>query len=97
MDRSAIDRVRRFNRVVTQRVGALYDRYLARERSLGEARVLWEIGSEPGGCEVRQLRSRLGLDSGYVSRLLGSLEASSSFQISSLLPCDHDSNWTPAT
>lgn len=64
--------VRRFNRVVTQRVGALQDRFLARDRSLGEARMLWEIGE---GCEVRALRERLGLDSGYASRLLRSLEA----------------------
>ena len=69
----AIGRVRSFNRVVTQRVGALNDHYLARDRPLGEARVLWEIGRD--GCEVRRLRSRLGLDSGYVSRLLRSLEA----------------------
>src|SRR5215472_16199121 len=65
--------VRRFNRVVTERVGALNDRFLGRPRPLGEARLLWEIGSD--GCEVRRLRSRLGLDSGYVSRLLRSLEA----------------------
>jgi DNA-binding MarR family transcriptional regulator/GNAT superfamily N-acetyltransferase len=68
-----IDRVRAFNRTVTQRVGALDDHYLARDRPLGEARVLWEIGEE--ACEVRVLRSRLGLDSGYLSRLLRSLEA----------------------
>ena len=67
--------VRRFNRVVTQRVGApLDDRFLARDRPLGEARLLWEIGEH--GCEVRMLRSRLGLDSGYLSRLLRSLEDS---------------------
>jgi DNA-binding MarR family transcriptional regulator/GNAT superfamily N-acetyltransferase len=65
--------VRSFNRLVTQRVGALNDHYLARGRSLGEARLLWEIG--PDGCDVRLLRSRLGLDSGYLSRLLRSLEA----------------------
>jgi DNA-binding MarR family transcriptional regulator/GNAT superfamily N-acetyltransferase len=35
--------------------------------------VLWEIGSD--GCDVRRLRSRLDLDSGYLSRLLRSLEA----------------------
>jgi DNA-binding MarR family transcriptional regulator/predicted N-acetyltransferase YhbS len=58
---------------VTERVGALNDRYLARDRPLGEARLLWEIG--PDGCDVRLLRSRLGLDSGYVSRLLRSLES----------------------
>src|SRR3954470_17984950 len=66
-----IDQVRRFNRVVTQRVGALDDHYLARDRSLGESRVLWEIRD---GCDVRTLRARLDLDSGYLSRLLRSLE-----------------------
>jgi DNA-binding MarR family transcriptional regulator/GNAT superfamily N-acetyltransferase len=34
--------------------------------------LLWEIGEQ--GAEVRELRRRLGLDSGYVSRLLRSLE-----------------------
>src|ERR671918_381458 len=73
MDEAMVSQVRRFNRVVTQRVGALDDRYLARDRPLGEARVLWEIGDD--GSDVRSLRSRLGLDSGYLSRLLRSLEA----------------------
>src|SRR5260370_33834068 len=68
-----ISEVRRFNRTVTQRVGALNDRFLARDRSLGEARLLWEIGAE--GRDVRSLRAQLELDSGYVSRLLRSLEA----------------------
>ena len=68
-----VAQVRRFNRVVTQRVGALDDHYLARDRPLGEARLLWEIGEQ--GCDVRLLRSRLQLDSGYVSRLLRSLES----------------------
>jgi DNA-binding MarR family transcriptional regulator/GNAT superfamily N-acetyltransferase len=68
-----VEQVRRFNRTVTQRVGALDDHYLARDRSLGEARVLWEIG--PDGCEVRALRARLGLDSGHASRILRALEA----------------------
>jgi DNA-binding MarR family transcriptional regulator len=68
----AVAQVRSFNRLVTERVGALNDRYLSRARPLGEARVLWEIGAE--GCEIRTLRARLGLDSGYLSRLLRSLE-----------------------
>jgi DNA-binding MarR family transcriptional regulator/GNAT superfamily N-acetyltransferase len=68
-----IAQVRRFNRVVTQRVGALNDEYLSRNRTLGASRVLWEIGIE--GCEVRSLRSRLGLDSGQASRLLRALES----------------------
>ena len=55
---ASVEQVRRFNRVVTERVGALNDRFLGRSRPLGEARLLWEIGL--GGCEVRLLRSRLG-------------------------------------
>jgi DNA-binding MarR family transcriptional regulator/GNAT superfamily N-acetyltransferase len=67
-----IGRVRKFNRTVTQRVGALDDAFLSRDRPLGQARLLWEIGAE--GCDVRRLRARLDLDSGYLSRLLRSLE-----------------------
>ena len=73
MDTASIEQVRRFNRTVTQRVGALSDSFLARDRPLGEARMLWEIGRD--GCEVRTLRNRLDLDSGHASRLLRSLEA----------------------
>jgi DNA-binding MarR family transcriptional regulator/N-acetylglutamate synthase-like GNAT family acetyltransferase len=69
---AAVSQVRSFNRLITQRVGALNYRYLARDRPLGEARLLWEIGVD--GCDVRRLRSRLDLDSGYLSRLLRSLE-----------------------
>ena len=73
MLRGQLDEVRRFNREVTQRAGALNDRFLARDRPLGEARVLWEVGED--GCEVRVLRHRLELDSGHVSRMLRALEA----------------------
>lgn len=69
----ALARVRQFNRTVTERIGALNDRFLSRDRPLGEARVLWEIGAE--GRRVRSLRERLDLDSGYLSRLLRSLES----------------------
>jgi DNA-binding MarR family transcriptional regulator/GNAT superfamily N-acetyltransferase len=72
MDEAMIAQVRRFNRVVTQQVGALNDRFLARDRPLGESRLLWEVGD---GRDVRSLRTALDLDSGYVSRLLRSLEA----------------------
>jgi DNA-binding MarR family transcriptional regulator/GNAT superfamily N-acetyltransferase len=67
----AVTQVRSFNRTVTERVGALQDHYLARDRPLGPARVLWEVD---GAVDVRALRERLGLDSGYLSRLLRSLE-----------------------
>jgi len=55
------------------RFGALDDSFLSRGRPLGQARVLWEIG--PDGTRVRALRSRLALDSGYLSRVLRALEA----------------------
>src|SRR3954465_3957970 len=73
MEQAMIDQVRRFNRAVTQRAGALDDEFLARGRPLGQARLLWEIG--PDGADVRDLRARLDLDSGYLSRLLRALEA----------------------
>ncbi|MFD8499680.1 GNAT family N-acetyltransferase [Amycolatopsis sp. NPDC059657] len=73
MDVAAVEQVRRFNRTVTQRIGALDDAYLARGRSLGQSRLLWEIGT--GASELRALRSRLDLDSGYLSRLLRALRA----------------------
>jgi DNA-binding MarR family transcriptional regulator/N-acetylglutamate synthase-like GNAT family acetyltransferase len=63
--------VRSFNRLVTRQVGALNDRYLGR-RPLGESRVLFEIGTD--GATPRDLRARLGLDSGYLSRMIGALE-----------------------
>jgi DNA-binding MarR family transcriptional regulator/GNAT superfamily N-acetyltransferase len=68
-----IMQVRRFNRVVTERIGALSDEYMGRDRPLGEARVLWEIG--PDSSAIARLRARLELDSGYFSRLLRALEA----------------------
>ena len=85
MDGAMIAQVRRFNRTVTQRVGALDDRFLERGRPLGAARVLWEIGDD--GCDVRSLRSRLDLDSGYLSRLLRSLEADGLIEVD---PSDSD-------
>jgi DNA-binding MarR family transcriptional regulator/ribosomal protein S18 acetylase RimI-like enzyme len=66
-------RVRRFNRAVTARIGALDDSFLGRGRPLGPARVLWSIGAD--GREVADLRLALGLDSGLLSRILRRLEA----------------------
>jgi DNA-binding MarR family transcriptional regulator/GNAT superfamily N-acetyltransferase len=73
MNAARVGQIRSFNRTVTQRVGALSDAFLGRGRPLGQARLLWEIG--PDGSEVRTLRARLDLDSGYLSRLLRSLAA----------------------
>lgn len=64
--------LRAFNRTVTERIGVLEDQYLDRGRSLALDRLLWEIGTD--GAEVRDLRTGLGLDSGYLSRMLRALE-----------------------
>jgi DNA-binding MarR family transcriptional regulator len=66
-----IARVRSFNRLVTRQAGVVGDRHLGR-RPFGESRVLFEIGLE--GATPRDLRARLGLDSGYLSRVLGTLQ-----------------------
>jgi DNA-binding MarR family transcriptional regulator/N-acetylglutamate synthase-like GNAT family acetyltransferase len=73
MARERVEVVRKFNRAVTQRIGALDDEYLSRDRSLGLSRLLWEVGHD--GSEVRVLRSLLDLDSGYLSRQLRRLES----------------------
>jgi DNA-binding MarR family transcriptional regulator len=64
--------IRRFNRTVTERIGALEESFLGRDRPLGASRLLWEIGED--GADLHELRDRLGLDSGYVSRLIRRLE-----------------------
>jgi ribosomal protein S18 acetylase RimI-like enzyme len=64
--------IRHFNRTITRRLGVLNEQYLGRDRPLVESRLLFEIGAR--GAPVRELRERLGLDSGYVSRLLRALE-----------------------
>jgi DNA-binding MarR family transcriptional regulator len=67
-----LQRIRAFNRTVTQRLGVLNEKYLGRGRPLAESRLLFEIGLK--GAPVRELRARLGLDSGFVSRMLRALE-----------------------
>jgi DNA-binding MarR family transcriptional regulator/GNAT superfamily N-acetyltransferase len=64
--------LRRFNRYFTRRIGALDDHYLGQDRPLGEARLLFEIGD---GASLRELRGRLGLDAGYLSRMAKTLQA----------------------
>jgi DNA-binding MarR family transcriptional regulator/GNAT superfamily N-acetyltransferase len=67
--------LRRFNRTYTARIGVLDESFLGTGRPLGPSRLLSEIGSGDGaGATVRELRDRLGLDSGYLSRLLRALE-----------------------
>jgi len=69
----SIARLRRFNRVVTREIGALDTSYLGRGRPLGVARVLYLITAN--GTDVAELRRRLDLDTGLLSRILRGLEA----------------------
>lgn len=67
-----ICRIRRFNRAITLEVGALDTSFLGRGRPLGAARTLALITAE--GTAVADLRVRLRLDSGLLSRILRRLE-----------------------
>ena len=70
-----VERFRAFNRFHTSLVGALDEHLLDTPYTLTEARVLFELGrSTP--VEVLDLRSRTGIDAGYLSRLLASFERS---------------------
>ena len=92
-----VEQVRRFNRTVTQRIGVLNENFLASDRSLGQNRLLWEIGA--GGCDIRTLRARLDLDSGYLSRLLRALEAGGLVVVSLGSPqpgAENSRRWTSA-
>jgi DNA-binding MarR family transcriptional regulator/N-acetylglutamate synthase-like GNAT family acetyltransferase len=76
--------VRRFNRSYTQRIGVLDDSFLGMGMPLGPARLLFEVGAVPatGTAPTTQtLRERLGLDSGYLSRLLRRLERDGLIQV----------------
>jgi GNAT superfamily N-acetyltransferase/DNA-binding MarR family transcriptional regulator len=81
MDALAVQQVRGFNRTVADRIGALSDHFLGRGRPMGESRTLWEIG--PEGVEIRRLRQRLGMDSGYTSRVLRSLTRQGLIEVTS--------------
>ncbi|MGV9798137.1 GNAT family N-acetyltransferase [Mycobacterium sp. NPDC003449] len=66
--------LRQFNRTYTQRIGVLEESYLGTGRPLNASRLLFEIGGA-GTITIRELRDRLGLDSGYVTRMLARLES----------------------
>jgi len=68
-EREQVSAMREFNRFYTTRLGLLRRRHLDGDFSLTEARILYEIGSNPE-LTASSLRNTLGLDAGYISRLL---------------------------
>ncbi|WP_260702968.1 helix-turn-helix domain-containing GNAT family N-acetyltransferase [Edaphobacter flagellatus] len=69
---NAVLAVREFNRFYTARLGLLRRQHLDGEFSLTEARLLYEIGAGER-VTASALRAQLGLDAGYISRLLAAL------------------------
>jgi DNA-binding MarR family transcriptional regulator/N-acetylglutamate synthase-like GNAT family acetyltransferase len=70
-----VEAVRRFNRFYTQRIGVLQEGLLASRFTLAQARVLFELGTHRS-ITAGELITRLGLDPGYLSRILQGLAQS---------------------
>ena len=68
-----IEAVRAFNRFYTDFLGLLNQDLYGAPVTLGEARVLLEIGHAPG-IRARDLMGLLSMDRGHLSRTLGRLE-----------------------
>ncbi|MEE4453486.1 helix-turn-helix domain-containing GNAT family N-acetyltransferase [Novosphingobium resinovorum] len=69
----AIDAIRTFNRFFTRHVGAIDARFLDTDANLPEARLLFEI-ARLGPVLANVLQAELGLDRGYLSRMIARFE-----------------------
>jgi DNA-binding MarR family transcriptional regulator/GNAT superfamily N-acetyltransferase len=74
VDPKSVDAVRRFNRFYTPRIGLLGKGYLDSPFTLAEVRVLYEVGTHGDAPTASEIGRVLGLDAGYLSRLLLSFE-----------------------
>jgi DNA-binding MarR family transcriptional regulator/GNAT superfamily N-acetyltransferase len=70
----AVAALRSFNRFHTRFTGALDAHYLDTDLSLAEARLLYEIATRSAPLAA-ELQAELGLDAGYVSRMLRRFQA----------------------
>jgi DNA-binding MarR family transcriptional regulator len=68
-----IGTVRQFNRFFTRQIGVLREGLLHSPYSLTEARILFELG-QSNRVTASKLGRELGLDAGYLSRILARLE-----------------------
>ncbi len=68
-----IDAVRHFNRFYTRQIGVLQETLLSSRFSLTEMRVLYELANS-AQITASDLIARLGLDGGYLSRILSRFE-----------------------
>lgn len=66
---AAVQAVRRFSRFYTRRIGVLHEGLLGSELSLTEARIIFEL-AQSGETSAAKLGGDLGLDAGYLSRIL---------------------------
>ena len=73
MTAADVETVRDFNRFYTRSIGVLGPGLLRTEHSLAEARVLYELG-QAERTDVAELRRRMGIDGGHLSRVLARLE-----------------------
>src|SRR5467141_3739773 len=65
--------IRRFSRFYTRRIGVLHEGLLGSPLSLTEGRVIWEL-AQRAQATASELAAELGLDTGYLSRILASFE-----------------------
>jgi len=68
-DATQIEAIRQFNRFYARKIGVLGERLLDSEFSLTEGRVVYEL-AQRDGCAASDIAAALGLDAGYLSRIL---------------------------